>query len=118
LRPGIEGLSENIRVRSVIGRFLEHSRAFYFANGGADEVYLASADWMDRNFFRRIEICFPVVDPELKQRVVREGLTPYLDDDCQAWDMQPDGSYLRAAPQGNRRYCAQERLLALLAPPA
>jgi polyphosphate kinase len=118
LRPGIEGLSENIRVRSVIGRFLEHSRAFYFANGGADDVYLASADWMDRNFFRRIEICFPVVDPELKQRVVGEGLTPYLDDDCQAWDMQPDGTYLRAAPQGSRAHCAQERLLALLAPPA
>jgi polyphosphate kinase len=118
LRPGIDGLSDNIRVRSVIGRFLEHSRAFYFANGGAEEVYLASADWMDRNFFRRIELCFPVLDAQLKQRVLHEGLLPYLEDDCQAWDMQADGTYLRASPQGSRRYCAQERILALLAPPA
>ena len=118
LRPGIEGLSDNIRVRSVIGRFLEHSRAFHFSNDGAEDVYLASADWMDRNFFRRIELCFPVLDARLKQRVLHEGLIPYLEDDCQAWDMQADGTYLRAVPQGSRRHCAQERILALLAPPA
>jgi polyphosphate kinase len=91
LKPGIEGLSENIRVRSVVGRFLEHSRVFHFHNAGAEDVYLASADWMDRNFFRRIELCFPVLDPALKRRVIREGLQPYLDDNCQAWEMGPDG---------------------------
>jgi polyphosphate kinase len=74
LRPGVAGLSENIRVRSVVGRFLEHTRLFYFGNEGAEDVFLSSADWMDRNFFRRIELAFPVLDPALKQRVVREGL--------------------------------------------
>ena len=94
-------MSENIRVRSIVGRFLEHSRVFYFENGGAEDVYLASADWMERNFFRRIELCFPVLDPALKRRVIREGLQPYLDDNCQAWVMHPDGSYerLQAAPR-------------------
>jgi polyphosphate kinase len=65
---------ENIRVRSILGRFVEHSRVFYFHNGGAEDVYLSSADWMDRNFFRRIEICFPVLEQRLKKRVIREGL--------------------------------------------
>ncbi len=73
LRPGIEGVSDNIRVRSVVGRFLEHSRVFYFENAGAEDVYLASADWMARNFFRRIELCFPVLDATLKKRVIRDG---------------------------------------------
>ena len=73
LRPGIPGVSENIRVRSIIGRFLEHTRIFYFRNNGAQDVYLSSADWMDRNFFRRIEVGFPVLDPRLKQRVIKEG---------------------------------------------
>src|SRR5919201_111676 len=96
LRPGIDGLSENIRVRSIVGRFLEHSRVFYFENGGAEDVWLASADWMARNFFRRIELCFPVLDPKLKKRVIREGLQPYLEDNTQAWVMQPDGNYERS----------------------
>ena len=74
-------------MRSIVGRFLEHTRIFYFRNGGAEDVYLSSADWMDRNFFRRIELCFPVLDPALKRRVIREGLQPYLDDNCQAWEM-------------------------------
>jgi polyphosphate kinase len=117
LRPGIEGLSENIRVRSVVGRFLEHSRVFYFGNDGADDVYLASADWMDRNFFRRIELCFPVLDPALKRRVIREGLQPYLDDNCQAWEMRPDGTYERHKPRRARRRSAQEELLFTLAIP-
>jgi len=117
LKPGIEGLSQNIRVRSVVGRFLEHSRVFYFHNGGAEDVYLASADWMDRNFFRRIELCFPVLDPALKQRVVREGLAPYLEDNCQAWAMRPDGSYELARPRRGRRRAAQEELLVMLATP-
>lgn len=118
LRPGIEGLSENIRVRSVVGRFLEHSRVFYFRNGGADDVYLASADWMDRNFFRRIELCFPVLDPALKRRVIREGLQSYLDDNCQAWAMAADGGYERLKPRRGRRRSAQEELLFTLGTPS
>jgi polyphosphate kinase len=119
LKPGIPGLSDNIQVRSIVGRFLEHSRVFYFANAGADDVYLASADWMDRNFFRRIELCFPVLDPALKRRVIREGLQPYLDDNAQAWVMNPDGGYERLRPRkGGRRRSAQEELLFTLAVPA
>ena len=119
LKPGIEGLSENIRVRSIVGRFLEHSRVFCFHSGGAEDVFLASADWMDRNFFRRIELCFPVLDPALKRRVVREGLQPYLDDNCHAWVMHADGSYELLKPRrGGRRRSAQEELLYTLATPS
>jgi polyphosphate kinase len=118
LKPGIEGLSENIRVRSIVGRFLEHSRVFYFRNGGAEDVFLASADWMDRNFFRRIELCFPVLDPALKRRVIREGLQPYLDDNCHAWEMRPDGGYEQLKPRRGRRRSAQEELLYTLAIPS
>jgi polyphosphate kinase len=118
LRPGIAGLSENIRVRSIVGRFLEHSRVFYFHNGGAEDVYLASADWMERNFFRRIELCFPVLDPALKRRVIREGLQPYLDDNGQAWAMDADGAYARVKPRRGRRRSAQEELLFTLATPS
>ncbi len=110
LRPGIAGLSENIRVRSIIGRFLEHSRIFYFRGGGAQNVYLSSADWMDRNFFRRIEICFPVLDSKLKRRVIQEGLKPYLRDNCQAWEMDMEGHYHRK--RGRSKICsAQAELL-------
>ena len=118
LKPGIDGLSNNIRVRSVIGRFLEHSRIFYFHDGGAENVYLASADWMDRNFFRRIELCFPVLDAALKRRVIREGLQPYLDDTSQAWVMNADGSYERLKPRRGRRRSAQEELVFTLGIPA
>jgi polyphosphate kinase len=118
LRPGIQGLSENIRVRSVIGRFLEHSRVFYFHNGGAEDVFLSSADWMGRNFFRRIELCFPVLDAALKRRVIREGLQPYLDDNGQAWAMDGDGGYARVKPRRGRRRSAQEELLFTLATPS
>ncbi len=97
LRPGVPGLSENIRVRSVIGRFLKHTRIFYFRNNLAHDVYLASADWMDRNFFRRIEVCFPLLDRKLKKRVIEEGLKVYLRDNCQAWDMDAEGQYIRKA---------------------
>ena len=115
LRPGVPKLSENIRVRSVVGRFLEHSRIFHFRNGGKARVYLSSADWMDRNFFRRIEVCAPVLEPRLQRRVVNEGLKPYLEDNTQAWDMQSDGSYKRAkAPRGKAR-TAQIELLKELA---
>ncbi len=114
LRPGIAGLSENIRVRSVIGRFLEHSRIFYFANGGEDSVYLSSADWMERNFFRRIELCFPVLDKKLARRVIKEGLRIYLADNSQAWEMDSDGRYHRKSSRGKVARSAQEQLLELL----
>src|SRR5688572_19577295 len=117
LKPGIEGLSENIRVRSVVGRFLEHTRIFYFHAGGAENVYLASADWMDRNFFRRIELCFPVLDPALKRRVIREGLQSYLDDNCQAWVMNGGDDYTLLKPRRGRRRSAQEELLFTLGIP-
>ena len=114
LRPGIPGLSENIAVRSVVGRFLEHTRIFYFHAGGADNVYLSSADWMERNFFRRIELCFPILDPKLKRRIIKEGLKPYLVDNCQAWEMNADGEY-RQHKSRRKRFSAQEALLAELA---
>jgi len=114
LKPGIAGLSENIRVRSIVGRFLEHTRIFYFRNGGDEQVYLSSADWMDRNFFRRIETGFPILNPKLKKRVIAEGLKPYLRDNVQAWEMLPDGSYRRRSPRRAAPYSAQAELLALL----
>jgi polyphosphate kinase len=114
LRPGIEGLSENIKVRSIVGRFLEHHRVFHFRADGEEAVYLSSADWMDRNFFRRIELAFPVLDKKLKARVIREGLQACLADNVQAWEMEPDGSYVRKQP-GKSRHSAQEELLEILA---
>jgi len=114
LRPGIPGLSEHIRVRSIIGRFLEHTRIFYFLNDGAEDVHLSSADWMERNFFRRIELCFPLLDARLKQRVIKEGLKVYLADNNQAWDMDSDGNYHRRHSHGRVPRPAQEQLLALL----
>jgi polyphosphate kinase len=115
LKPGIPGISENIRVRSIVGRFLEHSRVFYFHNGGAEDVYLSSADWMDRNFFRRVEISFPVLDAKLKKRVINEGLKPYLEDNCQAWEMDQDGQYHLKTPSRGKPLAAQETLLETLA---
>ncbi len=111
LRPGIEGLSKNIRVRSVIGRFLEHPRIFYFRNNGQQDVYLSSADWMDRNFFRRIEVCFPILNPKLKRRVIREGLRVYLQDNTQAWEMDGQGNYRKKLPRRSPPVCAQALLL-------
>lgn len=98
LRPGVPGLSENIRVRSIVGRFLEHSRIFYFNNDSANDVYLASADWMNRNLFRRVEIAFPVLDLSLKTRVIDEGLKPYLKDNQNAWELDSEGNYHRKKP--------------------
>jgi polyphosphate kinase len=111
LRPGVKGLSENIRVRSVIGRFLEHHRIFYFHAHGKQNIYLSSADWMERNFFRRIEISFPILEPKLKRRILREGLKPYLADNSQAWEMNGNGEY-RIKPSRRSRISAQELLLA------
>ncbi len=92
LRPGIPGVSENIRVRSVIGRFLEHSRCYYFHNGGEEEVYCASADWMDRNMFRRIEVMFPVLERSIKRRLISD-LDLYLSDNTQSWNLSAGGQY-------------------------
>jgi polyphosphate kinase len=117
LRAGIPGVSDNIRVRSVVGRFLEHSRVACFHNDGDPLVYCASADWMDRNFFRRVESCFPVADPTLRQRVIDEALELYLDDNTHAWELQADGSYRRCEPGRRKPRSAQAILLARLAEP-
>ena len=114
LKPGIAGLSENIRVRSIVGRFLEHHRVFYFYADGARKVYLSSADWMDRNCFRRVEVACPVLDPALKRRVIKEGLRIYLLDNAQAWELGPDGRY-RLKHARTMRRAAQELLLRELA---
>ena len=112
LRPGLPGISDNIRVRSIVGRFLEHSRIFYFYNNRAENVYLASADWMYRNFFRRIEACFPVLDPRLKKRVIQEGLQPYLKDNVNTWEMLPEGCYRQRTSSRGKPFSAQQHLLA------
>ncbi|MEQ1440392.1 polyphosphate kinase 1 [Fontimonas sp. SYSU GA230001] len=101
LRPGAAGLSENIQVRSVVGRFLEHHRCYYFANAGDAELYLSSADWMERNLFRRVEVAFPVLDRKIRERIV-EHLNGYLADTAQSWLLQPDGSYRRAEADGSK----------------
>ena len=114
LRPGVPGLSDNISVRSIVGRFLEHSRIFYFANDGDEELFIASADWMGRNFFRRIETCVPILDRRIRQRIIKEGLKPYLADNMNAWEMDSDGNYRRRTSRG-KPHCAQLELLGLLA---
>ena len=115
LKPGIAGVSDNIRVRSVVGRFLEHSRVYWFQNDATPELYCSSADWMERNLLRRIETCFPIIDPGLAERVFREELANYLADNQQSWDMQSDGSYVRVAPaDGTMPHSAQDALLAQL----
>ena len=93
LRPGVKGVSENIRVRSIVGRFLEHSRIFYFENDGESEIYCSSADWMDRNFFRRVESCVPILDENLAKRLLKEGLQSYLKYGSQSWILETDGTY-------------------------
>jgi len=98
LRPGLVGISDNIRVSSVIGRFLEHSRLFWFANGGSDEMYIGSADWMARNLDRRVEAVVPIEDPDLHARLLRL-INTYLSDNSTAWDMQADGSFSRRIPE-------------------
>jgi polyphosphate kinase len=99
LRPKIPNLSENIRVISIVGRFLEHSRIYYFDNAGNPEVYLASADWMPRNFIRRVEIAFPIEDPILRDEIINEVLPRFLNDRIKARELQADGSYIRLKPE-------------------
>jgi polyphosphate kinase len=103
-------LSENIRVRSIVGQFLEHHRIFYFYAHGKEEVYLSSADWMDRNLFRRIEVAFPILDPELKQKVINEGLNELLKD-VSSWNMNADGLYKQSIPSSNVKLSGQQNLL-------
>lgn len=112
LRPGLPEISENIAVHSIVGRFLEHSRIYYFANGGEPEYYLSSADWMPRNLNRRVELLFPVADPELTKKLM-DCLKLQWRDNVQASEMRPDGSYVRLTPGDSPRVNAQERLMEL-----
>lgn len=116
LRPQVEGVSENIIVRSVVGRFLEHTRVFYFYNGGKYEVYLSSADWMNRNFFNRVETCIRVEKNGLRDQIVKQGLNLYLTDNIRAWELNANGSYKRIKSKSGRRRDAQEILLEQLCP--
>ena len=112
LRAGLDGISENIRVYSIIGRFLEHSRVFYFANGGDEEVWLGSADWMNRNLRARVEVVFPILDQGLKRRVYRELLAFALADRAKSRQMHPDGTYVRHQPEcGTPGHSMQEMLM-------
>lgn len=114
----VPGLTDNIRVRSVIGRFLEHSRVFYFRCAEEETLLLSSADWMNRNMLRRVELAWPVTDPVLRRRIIDECLVAYLHDGRDAWDLQPDGTYLRVNPQGDTpRYGAQAALMARYSAP-
>lgn len=110
LRPGIKGISENIQVRSIIGRFLEHTRVFYFHNDGDPNLYCASADWMPRNLFHRVEACFPIEEKRPRDQIIKFGLLNYLSDNSQAWILQSDGSYKRAR-SGNAKSRASQTIL-------
>ncbi len=114
LRPGVPGVSDNIRVRSIIGRFLEHPRVYYFGNDGNPEVFGASADWMERNLFHRVETCFPIEAKKLRDRVIGD-LELYLRDNTQAWLLQPDGTYVLTRPGNDEPVSAQQTLLEALA---
>ncbi len=115
LRPGLPGVSDNIRVRSIVGRFLEHHRVYWFGNDGAPEIFCSSADWLERNLLRRVETCFPILDPVLAQRVREEALDNYLADNTNAWELQADGRYRPCEPAaGVAPHSAQAALLASL----
>jgi len=114
LRPGVPGVSENIKVRSIVGRFLEHSRVFYFENGGQPDMFCASADWMERNFFRRVEVAFPIRRQEQRERILRD-LSFCLRDNSQAWELGPEGHYQRVSRGKERPFSAQTELLAVYA---
>lgn len=116
LRPGLKNISENIRVRSIVGRFLEHSRVFCFANNDDPKVYVSSADWMDRNLFHRVETCFPIPDPALAERIINETLTVYLKDNSQSWELISDGRYIKSSPSDASHFRAQKYLLDRLCP--
>lgn len=111
LKPGIKGISDNINVRSIVGRFLEHTRIYYFLNNGVENLYLSSADWMDRNFFRRVETCFPIEEKRMKKKVLKEGIMNYLADNTQSWILQSDGRYKKSSPGNSKIRNAQIQLL-------
>jgi polyphosphate kinase len=116
LRPGVPGMSENIRVRSLMGRFLEHARVYMFANGGDEEVFVSSADWMPRNLYSRVEACFPIEDKALRTRINEEVFEQAFADTRGSWELQPDGEYLRVRPApGEEPRSAQRILLERLA---
>lgn len=111
LMPGVKGLSENIKVRSIIGRFLEHHRIYYFYANGQEKTYLSSADWMDRNLYRRVEIAFPILDPVIKSRVIIEGLKLLLQDNQAAWIMHSQGHYVKIKTRSKNPFVSQEELI-------
>ncbi|WP_227672913.1 polyphosphate kinase 1 [Psychrobacter lutiphocae] len=112
IRPQVKGLSENITVRSVVGRFLEHTRVYYFYNNGDERLYCGSADWMSRNLFHRVEVAFPIEDPKLFKRVYQDGLLSYLKDNTQAWELTGDGSWSPTKPEkGEKPFITQDYLL-------
>jgi polyphosphate kinase len=112
LRPGVPGVSDNIRVRSIVGRFLEHSRVYWFENGGEPELLCGSADWLERNLLRRVETGFVILDPRVAARIRSEALDNYVADNCNAWELQADGTYTRLRPgEGEAPHSAQLRLL-------
>lgn len=115
LRPGVPGVSENIRVRSIVGRFLEHHRVYWFGNDGQPDLFCASADWLERNLLRRVETGFPILDPEIAERVKTESLDNYLADNLNAWELRDDGSYVKLKPEDDAMpHSAQGWLLANL----
>ena len=111
LRPGIKGISDNIQVRSVVGRFLEHTRVFYFHHGGEELLFCSSADWMPRNLHHRVEACFPIEEKRPRDQILKYGLANYLSDNTQAWILQSDGSYRRIKAGNAKPRAAQEILL-------
>ncbi len=111
LRPGVPGVSDNIRVRAIVDRFLEHARCFYFKNGGSEEVYGSSADWMPRNFRRRVEVMYPILDDSLRRRVIDEILGTMWKDNVKAWSLRPDGSYARLVAKDEEAVRSQQRFV-------
>ncbi|OTG60622.1 polyphosphate kinase 1 [Acinetobacter sp. ANC 3903] len=112
LRPQVAGLSDNIRVRSIVGRYLEHTRVYYFYNDGDSKLYCASADWMGRNLFSRIETCFPIENKKIRKQILEEGLNNYLKDNRRAWELQADGTWIQCQPDnGQALYIAQQQLM-------
>ena len=111
LRPGIKGVSENIKVRSIIGRFLEHTRIYYFLNDGDERIYCSSADWMPRNLFHRVEACFPIEEKRTRDQIKQYGIAPYLSDNMQSWLLQSDGNYKKIKTGNQKPRAAQNMLL-------
>ena len=115
LRPGVAGVSETISVRSIIGRFLEHERVYYFYNNGNEKIYCSSADWMERSFYKRVEVCFPIEDKQLAKAVKKQSLLLSLADNCQSWQLNSDGSYQQNRPKLIKSRSVQQKLLKKLA---